>query len=1844
MLLPKKKTRNGTMKYVFNLKIALLAIAMSWCLDIVAQSPEKIEKEANKLFKNEKYIEATPMYLQLLSLEPRNHFYNFRYGACLLFNSEKKQEALKYLKFAVSTGDIDPEAYYYLARGYHLNFYFDKAITSFNRYKSLVKDKTVLKRDVDRQIEMCENGKQLVRNIREIAVKTKNSSSYDNFFRLYNMKDIGGTIIVAEDFQSKIDIKKGHKPVVHIASNAKILFYSSYGDQDFGHKDIYMRTLNNKGEWGSPISLPSTVNTEFDEDFPYLDPNGKYLYFSSRGHNSMGGYDIFRVLYNQDNNVFGKVENLDFAISSPDDDLFYVVDKDYKHAYFASARQSEGGKIHVYRIVIHTIEDNVILCAGTFQSAVNPNFKEAIISVRDLKSGQIIEKLQANPSNGSFAFSLPKAGDYEFVVESLASSPGKTIRFEVPNRESNFPIQLDFFEAQQGNEIQITLEPNFSYKLEDNEKEELLANVLSSKSQLVPNEAIWKIVERDEINKQADESQSFEAILSDLKIKQYLPTELSVMAKKDVQQLRENYKENEQMKNVLLFSLQNAVTEITEIDKQLTELVKKGNNSNLNAIERQEILRLSELRQKKMLLAMTTLEMAEIFDLESQQIKKEILLADGVEQIFKQIKTADNYNLLEDLTPEQKEFSRNKLNSVKPYDAAKSLNLEDLETHLAKIEKEKKQLVELQEEIAKNQLKVMELEEEYEKAKKSQKDQIQKQIDALELNTRSLNLQGNIIKRRLEQNTTTSDSLNTVLAVYNNLKNQTKYDLDINTSRTKIKLAIEKLNQSELLNEAAAVVDQPETDTTVLVDIDSVENKIIEEQLKYYEKRRLELRTVILQKESELLNIDKNISINSSAAKNVALIQQKIRLIDEVLDSLQLLNDLTEDHLPVEEKIEQYEELIVRTQNQLEGFEKELSTNSNLTADSTIDTLINSTDLTTDLSVVNRTEINKDPIDDARNRVAAERNNEINLDTNPTSIAVDSTDYSDKNVTEYQTTEKTKVNFNKQSVLNPQNYESLEIAKEIEDLRMQKNDLLLLSAKDENPTSNNSILKNIDNLDARLETLERNLILSEAQDYDMIVEELERKATLATSKNPIAKLELAILEQRKIDAQEGINALAVAGKKDITRIQNRVTELRAAFLNQYTATSISINNQNEIERLNADYGIATDIFDEPDQVDFYLDLAQDELNQAKEELRLLKKNFSNYKKSEQSFIQTDIDQLEEYISELSEIEKEIKILANQPANAKQEKLTLPSLNVDYLADIPVDSDSEKIIFDSRFAALRNEFIAYQVASKSLNNLIRQKDSMALKMKSLVLDKGLNNDEQQSARFVEELNRSSQQYDQLLATLQAQLSAFEMLNNRIAGNTLFQSSPTAVYHLAISTKTYEILSQQNQNVANQKNRATTGLTILSDQQIQDKESSFALNPINIPGMIYKIQIGAFNRPVDMANFAAFEPITTDQATENIIRYNAGIFYRKEKANQSLPAIKNMGYPDAYVVAYCDGVRYTVAEADELLKRGNCTLNSDENETIAFNEMAQNLNYHKGTNAAPAQPLEGSKGLLFTAQIGVFNSPISHARLQNLEPLNTQLTAKQQIRYSIGRYDDYETAVQQRNVAREKGFSDAFVTAYFNGKMISIAEARKLLEDKGSAILHSQQKMDQIQEIPPNTEVFDNSPLVLRNTFKTFDWKWRLVSKKPFNKAPEDLIHAIRNTGLWVYYDTEINQIVSSKISEESAAKFQTIQGIDFDKAFDYQSFVLSDSLRTDKENLEQKLSERTFYSVTLTWEKELPFLAAQYVENNFTDAIWEWNATNNSVVFSPLSYAEKERLIRIVNNFSGLNIKQSIVLH
>ncbi len=347
--------------------IALLALLLLTVGSTFGQNIEKeMKKEADKLFADEQYVAATSTYLSLLSLYPSSSEYNYKYGACLLFNSSKKQTAIKFLATAVTDPLVDPIAYYFLGKAYHLNFQFNSAITNYQVYLTKSSDE-VRKKEVRRQLEMCENGKNLLRQLSDLVVLEKKESDPQNFFRSYNLENIGGSIVVAADFQSKIDVKRKHIPLIYFPATSDTVYFSSYGDVDKGNKDIYYKTRTTAGTWSSAQTVKGMVNTNEDEDYPFLSADGQLLYFSSKGHNSMGGFDVFRSERVAGKHAFSTPINCDFAISTPDDDLFYITDSLGKHAYFASSRQSENGKVVVYKVRVTRVPSQLLVGDFTFE-------------------------------------------------------------------------------------------------------------------------------------------------------------------------------------------------------------------------------------------------------------------------------------------------------------------------------------------------------------------------------------------------------------------------------------------------------------------------------------------------------------------------------------------------------------------------------------------------------------------------------------------------------------------------------------------------------------------------------------------------------------------------------------------------------------------------------------------------------------------------------------------------------------------------------------------------------------------------------------------------------------------------------------------------------------------------------------------------------------------------------------------------------------------------------------------------------------------------------------------------------------------------------------------------------------------------------------------------------------------------------------------------------------------------------------------------------------------------------------------------------------------------------------
>lgn len=137
---------------------------------------------------------------------------------------------------------------------------------------------------------------------------------------------------------------------ITISKDGKTLYFSSNRPNGLGGTDLYKATKDSKGEWANVKNLGPKINTVFDEEGPFIDYDLATLYFSSKGHKNMGGYDIFRAAYDESTDEWTEPENLGYPINTPDDDIFYMTSSDGKRAYYSSVREDGLGYTDIYLI------------------------------------------------------------------------------------------------------------------------------------------------------------------------------------------------------------------------------------------------------------------------------------------------------------------------------------------------------------------------------------------------------------------------------------------------------------------------------------------------------------------------------------------------------------------------------------------------------------------------------------------------------------------------------------------------------------------------------------------------------------------------------------------------------------------------------------------------------------------------------------------------------------------------------------------------------------------------------------------------------------------------------------------------------------------------------------------------------------------------------------------------------------------------------------------------------------------------------------------------------------------------------------------------------------------------------------------------------------------------------------------------------------------------------------------------------------------------------------------------------------------------------------------------------
>lgn len=269
-----------------------------------------------------------------------------------------------------------------------------------------------------------------------------------NMGDLYECDFINGAWSKPEPMNKNINTEYRETSASLSFDGKTLYFVSNRSDMTIGGLDIFMSKQDEKGRWMKPTNLGPAINTPYDEESVFAHPDGKTLYFSSKGHKTMGGYDVFKSTY--ENGKWSEPQNLGYPVNSPSDEISFVINANGRRAYYSSGTGEGFGLRDIYVITMLGPEKPMILntediLVANVSQPVTELVVEPTIPVSTnqltLFKGRILDSLSKKPlgativmvnnelnqeigtfesdkASGKFLVTLPSGKNYNITVKS----------------------------------------------------------------------------------------------------------------------------------------------------------------------------------------------------------------------------------------------------------------------------------------------------------------------------------------------------------------------------------------------------------------------------------------------------------------------------------------------------------------------------------------------------------------------------------------------------------------------------------------------------------------------------------------------------------------------------------------------------------------------------------------------------------------------------------------------------------------------------------------------------------------------------------------------------------------------------------------------------------------------------------------------------------------------------------------------------------------------------------------------------------------------------------------------------------------------------------------------------------------------------------------------------------------------------------------------------------------------------------------------------------------------------------------------------------------------------------
>lgn len=361
-------------------------------------------RDAEDMFSAYNYEGAIKLFTKLLEEKPEDIYYHYKLGLCFLSADDDKSQAIPYFEWIMKQPNFDNEYRYWMGKTYHYTYRFDDAISAFNSYKSYAV-KAADKEKADKEIEECNNGKELVKHPVDITFENIGkpiNTPYPDYYPLVSgdekvmiytsrrkMYAGGGELSSAEIYISKASYGRWQKPRSMGAQiNTSNDEDATWMNSEANEMVLYMENVKGKGAlyhcerakstWLRPVRYNDNVN-EGKTTSGCLSPDGNMLFFASERAGGMGGSDIY-ISKKLPNGEWGTPQNAGQEINTPYKEDFPDMDKDGITLYFASEGHNSMGDYDLFKSRWLNKDSNIWTPCENLGYPINTTFDDRSIS------------------------------------------------------------------------------------------------------------------------------------------------------------------------------------------------------------------------------------------------------------------------------------------------------------------------------------------------------------------------------------------------------------------------------------------------------------------------------------------------------------------------------------------------------------------------------------------------------------------------------------------------------------------------------------------------------------------------------------------------------------------------------------------------------------------------------------------------------------------------------------------------------------------------------------------------------------------------------------------------------------------------------------------------------------------------------------------------------------------------------------------------------------------------------------------------------------------------------------------------------------------------------------------------------------------------------------------------------------------------------------------------------------------------------------------------------------------------------------------------------------------------